>query len=163
MLPEQVWDAEPIPARGLEPGRPTGGAMPLVWAHAEYIKLLVSRGLKRPFDRPEAVWQRYRGERPVLKRVIWAEHAPADELPQGCALTLALREAGTFRFGRDGWQDVREQETTPHPLGLHLLDVDTAQLAAGQRIDVTFRRAATSAWAGRDYCISVIPGTAPSA
>ncbi|HEX4619177.1 MAG TPA: glycoside hydrolase family 15 protein, partial [Steroidobacteraceae bacterium] len=38
MLPEQVWDAEPIPARGLEPGRPTGGAMPLVWAHAEYIK-----------------------------------------------------------------------------------------------------------------------------
>ena len=43
-------------ARGLAPGRPTGAAMPLVWAHAEYLKLAASRELKRPFDRPEAVW-----------------------------------------------------------------------------------------------------------
>src|SRR5215469_3826252 len=35
MLPEQIWDAAPIAARGLFPGRPTGAAMPLVWAHAE--------------------------------------------------------------------------------------------------------------------------------
>ena len=160
MMPEQVWDAAPIPARGLMPGRPTGGAMPLAWAHAEYIKLIVSRGLKRPFDRPELVWQRYRGERPALKRVMWCEHAPASELPQGCALTLALREPGTFRFGRDGWQDVREQEAAPHALGLHLLEIDTAHLAAGQCIDVTFRHAASNAWVGRDFRISVTPRTA---
>ena len=43
MLPEQVWDAAPIAARGLAPGRPTGAAMPLAWAHAEYVKLVVSR------------------------------------------------------------------------------------------------------------------------
>src|SRR4029077_11191174 len=42
MLPEQVWDTAPMPARGLAPGRPTGAAMPLVWAHAEYIKLVHS-------------------------------------------------------------------------------------------------------------------------
>ena len=53
MLPEQIWDAAPIAARGLLPGRPTGAAMPLVWAHAEYLKLAASRGLKRPFDRPD--------------------------------------------------------------------------------------------------------------
>jgi len=63
MIPEQVWDADPIPERFLFPGRPTGSAMPLAWAHAEFVKLLVSRGLGRPFDRPRAVWQRYRGRR----------------------------------------------------------------------------------------------------
>ena len=53
MLPEQVWDAAPLPERGLFPGRPTGAAMPLVWAHDEYVKLAASRDLGRPFDRPE--------------------------------------------------------------------------------------------------------------
>src|SRR5262249_42363445 len=42
LIPEQVWDAAPIPGRQLEPGKPTGSAMPLVWAHAEYVKLLRS-------------------------------------------------------------------------------------------------------------------------
>jgi glucoamylase len=159
MLPEQVWDSAPIPARGLAPGRPTGGAMPLAWAHAEYIKLVLSRGLKRPYDRPTAVWKRYGGERPVLKRVLWCEHAPAPDLPQGCSLTLALREPGTFRWGLDGWQDTREQQTWPNPLGLHLLEVDTTRLTAGQRIDLTFRHAAGDAWVGRDFAIRI---TAPA-
>ena len=162
MMPEQVWDAAPIPARGLLPGRPTGGAMPLAWTHAEYIKLIISRTLKRPFDRPELVWQRYRGERPALKRVMWCEHAPASELPQGCALTLALREPGTFRIGTDGWQEVRERQTTPHTLGLHLIEIDTARLTAGQSIDVTFRHSASDAWVGRDFRIRVTPRSASS-
>ena len=162
MLPEQVWDAAAIPARGLEPGRPTGGAMPLAWTHAEYIKLVISRALKRPFDRPALVWERYRGERPALKRVIWCEHAPANALPEGCSLTLALREPGTFRVGFDGWQDAREQEATGDPLGLHLLEVDTAHLAPGRCIDVTFRHAGSGAWIGRDFHVPVVARPATS-
>src|SRR5262249_55059264 len=42
LLPEQVWDADDIPERELFRGRPSGSAMPLVWAHAEHIKLLRS-------------------------------------------------------------------------------------------------------------------------
>ncbi len=162
MLPEQVWDAAPIPARGLEPGRPTGGAMPLAWTHAEYIKLLLSRALGRPFDRPESVWQRYRGERPAVRRVMWCEHAAAESLPQGAALTLALLEPGTFRWGHDGWQGVREQQTSAHPLGLHLVEIDTTGLAAGQRVDVTFRHAASETWVGRDFRIDVTARPAAS-
>ena len=158
MLPEQVWDAPPVPAHGLAPGRPTGGAMPLAWAHAEYVKLVMSRALKRPVDRPESVWQRYRGIRPALTRVIWCEHAPAAQLPQGCALTLALREPGIFRWGLDGWQGARDEQTTASALGLHLLKIDTAPLAAGRRIDLTFRHTANEAWVGRDFAIQI---TAP--
>ena len=47
MIPEQVWDADDIPDRGLFFGRPTGSANPLVWAHAEYIKLR-SQHSRRP-------------------------------------------------------------------------------------------------------------------
>src|SRR5438874_7895449 len=34
------------------PGRATGSAMPLAWAHAEFVKLLVSRQIGHPFARP---------------------------------------------------------------------------------------------------------------
>src|ERR1700751_3097800 len=50
LIPEQVWDAPAIPQRLLEPGKPTGSAMPLVWAHAEFIKLLCARERKRPLE-----------------------------------------------------------------------------------------------------------------
>jgi glucoamylase len=153
MLPEQVWDAAPIAARGLSPGRPTGAAMPLVWAHAEYLKLVASRSLGRAFDRPDSVWERYRGERPTLTRVIWSPQAPAAELPEGCALTVALHEPGAVRWGLDGWQEVREQDTTANSLGLHVLQIDTSQLRAGRCIDLTFRSGEN--WVGTDFRIRV--------
>ena len=39
LLPEQIWDGHDIPDRALFIGNPSGSAMPLVWAHAEYVKL----------------------------------------------------------------------------------------------------------------------------
>jgi glucoamylase len=155
MLPEQVWDTTPIPERELVPGRPTGAAMPLVWAHAEYLKLVASRILGRPFDRPTAVWERYRGERPPLTRLIWTERAPAPELPEGSALTVALREAGAVRWGLDGWQEVREDSTGASSLGLHLVQIDTTRLRAGRQVDFTFRSG--TQWVGRDFRIAVVP------
>src|SRR5207248_5293244 len=105
MLPEQVLGAGPIPARGLLPGRTTGSAMPLVWALAEYLKLVASRLLERPSDRPNSVWELYRGERPRPTRVIWSEQAPAPQLPEGSTLIVCLREAGAGRFGLAGGQE----------------------------------------------------------
>ena len=58
-LPEQVWDAEDIPEKKLIKGKPTGSAMPLTWAHSEYIKLCRSLAEKRVFDMPVSVYERY--------------------------------------------------------------------------------------------------------
>jgi glucoamylase len=153
MLPEQVWDTAPIPRRGLSPGRPTGAAMPLVWAHAEYLKLAASRLLKRPFDRPEAVWERYQGQRPQLKCVVWTEQAPVSQMPGGCGLLLALREAGAVRFGFDNWQGAQERATTANSLGLHTVQIDTAQLQPGRVVDFTFRRGAV--WVDTDFHVRI--------
>ncbi len=156
MLPEQVWDAAPVPSRGLEPGRPTGSAMPLAWAHAEYIKLFVSRALGRPFDRPDRVWQRYAGRRPPLERIVWCAHAPASQLPEGAALTLAVTAPATFRWGFDGWTDICERRTTATALGLHTVEIDTRPLKSGRFIDLTYRFEPSGEWAGRNFRISLV-------
>ncbi len=39
LLPEQIWDSADIPERELFLGSASGSAMPLVWAHAEHLKL----------------------------------------------------------------------------------------------------------------------------
>jgi glucoamylase len=127
--------------------------MPLVWAHAEYLKLAASRLLKRPFDRPESVWERYQGKRPQLARVLWTEQAPVSQMPPGCGLTIVLREPGAVRFGFDGWQDTQQLNTSPNSIGLHVLTIDTAKLPEGRVVDFTFRQGAQ--WLGTDFHVSV--------
>ena len=59
LISEQVWDSAPIPAKELFPGRPSGSARPLVWAHAEYVKLLRSLTDGKVFDTPPQTVKRY--------------------------------------------------------------------------------------------------------
>lgn len=58
MLPEQVWDKAEGPYQF---GEGTGGATPLAWSHAEYIKLLKSKKEQRIVDTPDVVANRYQG------------------------------------------------------------------------------------------------------
>ena len=58
-MPEQVWDEADRPDRGLQLGKPAGSAVPLVWAHAEYLKLLRSALDGKVFDRIDPVYERY--------------------------------------------------------------------------------------------------------
>lgn len=61
LMPEQVWDADDIVEKELFRGKPSGSAMPLVWAHAEHIKLLRSIADGAVFDLPPAAAERYLG------------------------------------------------------------------------------------------------------
>ncbi|MFC4852453.1 glycoside hydrolase family 15 protein [Actinophytocola glycyrrhizae] len=57
MLPEQVWDnAAPLGAR---PGTGTTSATPLVWTHAQYVRLAWSLAQGHPVERPSVVACRY--------------------------------------------------------------------------------------------------------
>ena len=156
MIPEQVWDADPV-GRHLLPGRPTGSAMPLVWAHAEFIKLMVSRHLGHPLDRPRAVWQRYRGKRPIARHAFWWPHAAIDGFHAGARLVIALPRPGVVRWGIDGWQRVAEAPTRESGLGFHLAVLEVADLPAGGRVDFTWHWADDGGWQGRDYSVAVFP------
>jgi glucoamylase len=98
MLPEQVWDAAPIPEHHLAPGRPSGSAMPLAWAHAEYVKLVRSIALGHSIDRPEAAWRRYRGIAPRTTRATWRFAAPRPSMPAGRTLRLEVMAAARVRY-----------------------------------------------------------------
>ncbi|PZR83397.1 MAG: glycosyl hydrolase [Stutzerimonas stutzeri] len=155
MIPEQVWDAGPIPQRRLQPGRPTGSAMPLVWAHAEFVKLVVSRGLGQPFDRPRAVWERYKGQPRKADCAFWWPHARIRSAPAGSRIVVALPRPGVVRWGRDGWQEVAETATDDTGLGFYAAPLDTAGLRGGQGVEFTVRWE-EGGWIGADYRIEVL-------
>ncbi|MGH8714496.1 MAG: glycoside hydrolase family 15 protein, partial [Casimicrobiaceae bacterium] len=157
MIPEQVWDAAAIPERNLWPGKPSGSAMPLVWAHAEFIKLAVSRQLRRPSDRAEAVWQRYHGSRPAPDYALWMPRFPIDELQPGQELRICLPAPARVHWGVDGWRRITDTATLDGGLGLHVAAIPAAALASATRVDFTLCWSASSRWEGRDYAVHIRP------
>jgi len=154
MLPEQVWDAASIPSRGLHPGRPTGSAMPLAWAHAEFIKLAVSRHGKRIFDRPDAVWQRYHGHKPDARHACWTPGAPLAVMARHQTLVIILPEPASVHVGTNGWQGVQDVPTIPGALDVHWIEIDPARHDNIRSVEFTWRQPG-GAWCGRDFSIAV--------
>ena len=161
LIPEQVWDSPSIPSRGLHPGGPSGSAMPLVWAHAEFVKLAASRALGRPFDEPPAVKERYRGQRGSARWAVWSRQLPVVELEQGQTLRIYLPEPALVHWGIDGWQNATDTPTGDTGLGVHAVDLCSG-LRAGQRIDFTFHLIESGRWEGKDYGVIVVPRRAPA-
>lgn len=161
MIPEQVWDAEPIPARRLYPGRATGSAMPLVWAHAEFVRLLVSRQIGHPFARPRAIWRRYRGHPVVARHAFWWPHAPVAAMRAGALLAVALERPSVVHWGHDDWQDASETPTSDSGLGFHVAVLDTAARPPGGRVDFTWRNLDDGQWLGRNITVRIVETVGP--
>ncbi len=158
MLPEQVWDARPIPARHLSPGRPSGSAMPLAWAHAEYVKLVRSIALGHSIDRPEAAWRRYRGIAPKATRATWRFTAPRPSMPAGRILRLELMAPARVRFSTDHWQAWSDLDARDTGLGVWLVDVPGSdRLAPGGAVEFTAWWPDAGRWEGRDFRVEVVP------
>ena len=155
MIPEQIWDASPVPERRLYPGRPTGSAMPLAWAHAEFVKLAVSRNHGRPFDRPEAVWKRYGGRKKMSPYAFWWPHAQIRSLAAGRRLVIALPRAGMVHCGVNGWREVRDLDALDSGLGFWVAELDTSGMNSGESIDFTIRWQ-EDGWERVDHCIDVV-------
>jgi glucoamylase len=156
MLPEQIWDAEPIPSRRLSPGRPSGSAMPLVWAHAEFIKLMVSRHLGHPVDRSRAVWRRYQGHRLTARYAFWWPHAPIRKFPAGSMLAVALPRPAKVHRGHSGWRKTVDEATNDSGLGFHVAALDVSRFPPGERIEFTWQWQESGTWHGRDYQLAAI-------
>jgi glucoamylase len=159
LLPEQVWDSAPIPERGLYPGQPSGSAMPLAWAHAEYIKLALSIAAATPVDRPACTWARYRGRRPTLPYALWQPRQRVSRMAAGMELRLLLPDAARVHWGINGWQHIIDTDTGDCGLG-HLARLPTGTLRPGASIEFTFYWPGRAAWHGENFQIQVIEGSA---
>src|SRR5207247_4295537 len=88
MLPEQIWDEPDRPEVGMALGRPTGSAMPLMWAHAEYIKLVRSLRDGRVFDLPPQTVRRYLVDKVVARYTICRFNQKCTWTPLGYKLRI---------------------------------------------------------------------------
>jgi glucoamylase len=155
LLPEQIWDAPDLPERQLFFGRPAGSAMPLVWAHAEYIKLLRSLRDGRVFDTPPQTVERYvkRGLGSALHP--WRFNHKCRSLPAGRTLRVEVLAPAVVRWTVDGWRTAQDAATRDVGLGVHLVDLPTDALPAGSAVDFTFRWLEAGNWEGRDFRVLV--------
>ena len=119
LIPEQVWDAAPIPERGLFPGKPSGSAMPLLWAHAEFLKLVYMLMEGEPIDRLKAVQARYGGVRPEAPTWHWRRDTPFDVLPRGRNLIIESAAPFLLRLRVNGHEETRDVAAEPLGLGMH--------------------------------------------
>ena len=153
LLPEQVWDTDAIPERNLFPGRPTGSAMPLLWSHAEYLKLWAARRTGEPIERLDAVAARYGGKRPRAKAYRWRDGIPCAAMPDGVELLVQASSPFTLHVGFDGWADVRDIDAACDPFGVWTARVPASDLDGRGRVDFTRRDA--NGWEGADHTLLV--------
>jgi glucoamylase len=147
MLPEQIWDYTDIPSKGMYLGRSAGSAQPLVWAHAEYLKLLRSAADGRVFDRISVVEARYavpRDKRTFTNHIeIFEVTRPISMIASGYTLRIVDREHFRVVYTFDNWATTNSTEA--HSVGYpgSFIDIPTV---AGQTGDIIF----TLAWPGQD-------------
>jgi glucoamylase len=162
LLPEQIWDGPPLPSHHLEPGKPTGSAMPLVWAHAEFVKLAYSQALGVPVDRPAATAARYRHGVPLPRQLTWTMWQPRRRLIQGRMLRVVLDRPALVHWGSNGWQHAQDVPTQPVGCLGYVADLPCAGLAAGESVEFTWRWNDSGQWLGQDHQLPVVAPWQPN-
>ncbi len=156
LLPEQIWDTHDIPEKELFFGKPSGSAMPLVWAHAEYVKLLRSLSDGRIFDMPPQTVQRYINNKTESNRVSWRFNNKCQTIPAGKILRLELLAMATVHWSSDNWQTANDTQTHEIGLDVHLLDLPVDTLPAGTTLVFTFYWSASNTWEGTNFSVSIV-------
>jgi glucoamylase len=158
LISEQVWDQPDIPQKELFFGHPSGSAMPLVWAHAEYLKLQRSLRDGRVFDLPPQTVQRYLKGKNICQRVVWRFNHKIRTLPSGKILRVETLAPSIVHWSDDDWQTVQDAKTTDTALGIHYVDLPTTALPDGKQVFFTFFWPQENCWENKDFSVSVSDG-----
>jgi glucoamylase len=162
MLPEQVWDAPDIPELELFNGRASGGAMPLVWAHAESAKLVRSLHDGRVFDMPQQPYERY-VRRPVpASLAVWASQCRIRYVGQGCTLRVQTPIPATVLWTVDGDAAQHEAASRDTTLGAWVADLDTTQLSPGAVVRFAIRGGDSSRPLDDGHAITIVQRAVPA-
>ncbi|RVA42912.1 glucan 1,4-alpha-glucosidase [Mesorhizobium sp. M7A.F.Ca.US.001.01.1.1] len=156
LLPEQVWDGADMPERELLHGRPSGSAMPLVWAHSEHIKLLRSLRDGAVFDMPPQGVKRYIEAKTVSPFRTWRFNNKIRTVPAGKTLRVELLTPATVHWSTDNWATAHDSQTVENDFGIHLADLAVSGLPKGSTLTFTFFWPGAGDWENVDF--SVISG-----
>ena len=158
MMPEQVWDYADMPSEGMYFGRSAGSAQPLVWAHAEYIKLLRSVADGVVFDRISVVADRYavpKDKRTFTSRMeIFQVGRPISAMVQGGTLRIMDQQHFRVTWTTDNWATKNAQDSKVVGRPGSFVDIQTAHDFTGSIIFTLFWPD-ENRWLGRNYEVTV--------
>jgi glucoamylase len=138
LLPEQIWDAPDYPEKHMFLGGPTTAAMPLMWAHAEYIKLLRSVRDNKVFDFIPEVADRYRGGSFRHDLEIWKPNRQVNQVSRGMVLHIQAPGGGfILRWSQDEWRTTTDSTALATDLGISFVDIPISPSQAAP-IEFTF-------------------------
>jgi glucoamylase len=155
LLSEQIWDTDDIPEKELFFGQHSGSAMPLVWAHAEYIKLCYSIKQKKIFDMSLHAQERYIKNKMTSDFAVWRFSWPCKNIPKNKNLRIEIMGAATVHWTLDGWKTSNDTETYDTELGVHVADIDVKKSSA-EEIQFTFFWKEGNHWEDKNYRISIL-------
>ena len=155
LFPEQIWDGEPLPEKGLYPGKHSGSAMPLVWAHAEYIKLISSLKMKKVFDMPEQGQERYIGKNTISVMEIWRRDHPLQSVSHAHQLRIEAIGSFSLHWSVDNWQHRYDTRATASGLGVFYVDVPIED-QGGHTLIFTFYHHKESQWEETDFSVLIL-------
>ena len=156
MLPEQIWD-EPD-RNGLVFGGPAGSAMPLVWAHSEYLKLLRSAHDRQVVDRIPVVEERYaRGHHPPSQiEVFKVSRRQIRDIPAGKTLRITSAARFCVTWSSDQWKTTRSFESTQVGYAGSYADLPTSPGQTGA-LSFTLFWPDENRWEGRNFDVDIGP------
>ncbi|HEY6419099.1 MAG TPA: glycoside hydrolase family 15 protein [Candidatus Binataceae bacterium] len=155
LLPEQSWDMPDLPAAMLFYGEQTGSATPLMWAHAEYIKLLRSTADGHVYDLIPEVAARYLNparERRLIE--VWKPHRHVRSVAAGSLLRVMTEAPFMLHWSSDDWRQVHDTESKSTPIGIEYVDLQVGAADRGT-IKFTFLWREGEKWEGRDYAVEI--------
>ena len=161
MMPDQVWDEADRPERHLKFGRPAGSAVPLVWAHAEYLKLLRSAVDGKVFDRIDTVYDRYsnpKGRGPVNHNLeIYTRQRPIQSMNAGRTLRILDDKYFEVLWTWDGWQT--KQTADSRGIGSAGFSIDIAPQPGATTLEWTLHWPEPNTWLGYNVKVKIDAAT----
>lgn len=154
-IPEQIWDAADIPHAHLFMGRPTGAAMPLAWAHGEYLKLLRSAKDCRVFDRIPEVHARYVEGGAVCQLIeMWRKNWQIPAVKPGFTLRIMADRPFKLKYTEDDWATSNDTISSATALQVHFVD---HQMSHTQQLPLkfTFYWLDTEGWEDSNYEVAI--------
>lgn len=155
MLPEQTWDGPDLVEHGLAYGRPSGSAMPLVWAHSEHIKLIRSLRDGAVFDMPPQGSKRYLKDGKTSAFRTWRFNNKIKSMPTGKMLRIELLASAMVHWSSDHWQTVHDSYTSENLFGAHIVDLPTSELGTGSRVIFTYFWPDQDRWETVDFTVEI--------
>jgi len=169
MLPEQLWDEPDRPEEHLKFGGPTGAACPLVWAHAEYLKLLRSAYDGQVFDRIEPVYQRYgrfqsehnharsahhgRAHEKCIE--IFSQHRPIQTITPNATLRTLSEKRFVLVWTDNNWQTSNSTQSRGLGSAGFSADITPSQRQNPSGLSLTFFWPEENRWLGHNYEVRI--------